>query len=111
MAVRGVDVDELVNTVGKTRDEIQNVKTSITAVAGKLAHIKQLVAATSPGQNNGGMVDIQVATVKGMVARAKDDIQKFKSSVKQAAEERAQSGALNVNAFRRRMANDDKSRS
>ncbi|KAF4656433.1 hypothetical protein FOL47_008915 [Perkinsus chesapeaki] len=110
MAVRSVDVEELLNTVGKTRDEIQNVKTRITAVAGKLGHIKSLVAATTPGQNGGGMVDIEVETVKSLVAQAKEDIQKFKSSVKQAAEQNAQGNVFGLSAFRNKMANDDKSR-
>jgi len=106
------DIAKLVQSVELTNQNIQNVKTRVTAVVGKLNQIKVAVATAIPQGGQSGGAGVNTSFLKKELENTKGSIAKFKSMIREAAESGA--GAApemgGLLAMKKRQMHDDKNK-
>jgi len=102
------DASKVVGAVDKTYSDIQTVKTRMTGVTGQLNQLKVAVATALPTDGGKGS-SLNVAFVRQQLAKAKEDLAKFREAVRDAAE-KGDSGGGAVGGGMRKAMKDDKSR-
>jgi len=99
-------INIIAQNIDKTQSDIQNIKTKVSNVVGKLHSIKLAISSIDSGSKAG----VNVSFVKTELDKCKGNIQKFKELLKEAASTAAVNQDQGLSALKKRQMNDDKTR-